>query len=72
MNDIKTVSYSEMAEEYFKSAEDLHNIIEKLKADTKLKRKNPEDYHSRISRLRSIYTDCITTGNLLTERAGRK
>lgn len=71
MNDIKTVSYFDMAEEYFKSAENLQRLIEKLKSNKELKAKNPKEYNSNLSQVRAIYSDCMQTGNLLRERAER-
>ncbi len=71
MNDIKTVSYFDMAKEYYESAENLQKLLEKLKSNKELKAKNPKEYNSNISQVRAIYTDCMQTGNLLKERAKR-
>lgn len=71
MNDIKTVNYSDMAEEYFKSAQNLQQQIEKLKLDKKLQAKNPQEYNANILQLYDMYLDCMSAGNILKERANK-
>lgn len=71
MNVKKQISYYEMADEYFSSAQKIHTLLEKLKSDKELKFKNPKEYNWKIACIRAIYNDCLDTGNLLKERAER-
>lgn len=71
MNVKSTPNYFQMAEEYYKSAEDMKKLMEKFKADNALKAKNPKEYNSKIASVRAIYNDCIYSGNILKERAER-
>ncbi|HHZ06297.1 MAG TPA: hypothetical protein GX401_05865 [Clostridiales bacterium] len=63
------MNYIEWAKEYYRDAQNVKQILDRLKTERKLcKGKDMKEYNRRIETLQAMYKDCRETGELLYQK----